>query len=266
MAPAASISWLPVVTVLALISIFLAAWAAFAQRDIKRVIAYSSISHLGMATVGVLVATGIDGAGLKGAVIIMIAHGLSTAGLFLCAGLVHRHARTRELASYGGLWTQAPVLGGFLLFFSVASLGLPGTVNFVGEIYVIAESFRQNPPLGILLAVAVVFAAAYSLRLFILTMHGPASGRVKGLPDVGTVDASVLAALAAIILILGFAPVAITPTKRSLATVVSEQLLVISPSGEFIPVTPVQTESRPATTRRNPSTTPSPMTNPEATQ
>jgi NADH-quinone oxidoreductase subunit M len=230
LAPAAALDWTPFVLALALVSVFLAAWAAFAQRDIKRVLGYSSISHLGLATIGVLIATGPDSAGTKGAVIAMVAHGLATAALFLIAGLVQRAVKTRELAAYGGIWTNAPVMGGFLLFFSLASLGLPGTANFIGEIYIIAESFRQNPPLGALLATGVVFAAAYSLRLYILTMQGPETPRPRPVPEVGTIDAAVLGTLTGLVLILGFAPVAISPNQKNVREVDPAQRIALAPS------------------------------------
>jgi NADH:ubiquinone oxidoreductase subunit 4 (subunit M) len=111
-----------------------------------------------------------------------------------------------------------------MLFFTVATLGLPGTANFVGEIYVIAESFRQNPSLGILLAVAVVFAAAYSLRLFLLTMHGPSAGRVRNLPDATSSDITVLASLTTAIIIFGFAPAAVVPARVIVAEVESVKM------------------------------------------
>jgi NADH-quinone oxidoreductase subunit M len=192
---------------LAVFGIFYGAIAAFPQRDFKRLVAYSSISHMGFVILGLFVG---NLAGYQGAVIQMVNHGLATGALFLVAGMLQERTHTRSFEMFGGLWKQVPALGGFLLFFAFASLGIPGTGNFIGELYVIAGAFYHNPSLGVLTAFGVLFAAIYSLRLFLATMHGVESSAFKKLADTSPRENLILGSLAAALVAIGLCPFLVT--------------------------------------------------------
>lgn len=206
-APKAVETFAPLVIALSFIGIYYGAIVAFAQRDFKRLVAYSSISHLGFVILGLFVG---NAAGYQGAVLQMVNHGLATGGLFLLAGIIQHRAHTRNLEIFGGLWKFAPAMGAFLLFFSFASLGIPGTGNFVGELYVIAGTFQVAKVLGGLCALAVLFAAAYSLRLFIATMHGPQVRPWRAFHDLHLNEVVALAILCVGLLAVGLYPKLVT--------------------------------------------------------
>lgn len=144
------------------VSVLYGGWLAFAQSDFKRVVAYSSIAHMGFVTIGVFAWNTLA---LQGAVMTMVAHGFSSAALFMIAGMLQQRLHTRELASMGGLWLRAPRLGAVALFFVVAALGMPGLANFVGEFLVLLGAFQVDVALAVLAAVGMVFAAIYALSL-----------------------------------------------------------------------------------------------------
>jgi NADH-quinone oxidoreductase subunit M len=205
--PLGAEAFTPLAIGISIFGIFYGAVTAFAQRDFKRLVAYSSISHLGFVVLGVFCG---NSAGMQGAALQMVNHGLATGALFIIAGMLQERTHTRNIEMFGGLWKQMPTLGAFLLFFSLASLGLPGTGNFVGELYVIAGAFLRKPWLGEVTAFGVVAAAAYSLRLFVVTMHGPESKTFRKLPDTTHRENAVLASLAMLLLLIGFYPRSVT--------------------------------------------------------
>src|SRR5690606_14420794 len=134
----------------------------------KKLKAYSSFSHVNFIMLGIFSNPTM---GFTGAILQMVTHGLASAALFMIAGSVEERYKTREFDYLGGIWKTVPVLGGFLLFFSFASLGLPGTGSFVGELYIIAAAFVTNWWLGALAALSVLFGAIYSLIFFVRVMH-----------------------------------------------------------------------------------------------
>ncbi|MCX7625910.1 MAG: NADH-quinone oxidoreductase subunit M, partial [Candidatus Sumerlaeaceae bacterium] len=207
MTPHAAEAFAPLLIALSFIGIYYGAIVAFAQRDFKRLVAYSSISHLGFVVLGLFVG---NAAGYQGAVLQMVNHGLATGGLFLLAGILQHRAHTRNLETFGGLWQYAPAMGAFLLFFAFASLGIPGTGNFVGELYVIGGTFQMDHALGVLAALAVLFAAAYSLRLFIATMHGPTARPWRNFKDLHVNEVFALGILCVALVAIGVFPKFVT--------------------------------------------------------
>jgi NADH-quinone oxidoreductase subunit M len=198
----------PVLLALAFVAIFYGAWCAFNQLDLKRLIAYSSLSHMGFIVLGLLLQ---NRAGFAGSVLQMINHGFTTAALFIVAGIVQQRLRTRDFDMLGGLWAKAPALGGFLLFFCLASLGIPGTGNFIGELFIVGGAFQQSWLLGSLAALGVFFGAAYSLRLFTAIMHGPTTALAADAHvESDARENLLLGALAAVLIIVGFSPRLIT--------------------------------------------------------
>ncbi len=206
-APVGFSDFRPLLIWLALAGIFYGAWIAFSQRDIKRLIAYASLSHVNFILLGIFIASD---EGFKGAILQMLCHGISTAALFLIAGAIQHRISDREFDSLGGLWRIAPAMGAFFLFFAFASLGLPGTGNFVGELYITAAALEYHWVIGGLTAVAVLFAAFYSLRLFTAAMHGPEPAALPNFPDTNSRENLLLSVLAIMLIILGLFPSVIT--------------------------------------------------------
>lgn len=170
MFPAASERLAPWALVFGVFTVLYAAWLAYGQRDLRRLIAYSSAGHLGYVVLG---AFAMNDLARSGAIIQMFCHGLSVAGLFLVADHIERRTGTRDLDELGGLWHAAPRLGGIGLVFVLATLGLPGLGNFIGEFLVLAGVFQADPVIGSVAAAGAVFSAAYSLRLMQRVFFGP---------------------------------------------------------------------------------------------
>jgi NADH-quinone oxidoreductase subunit M len=169
--PEAALAFAPYAMLLGVVGILYGAVLAFAQHDLKRLVAYSSVSHMGFVLLGVFAC---NSWALQGAVMQMLAHGFSTGALFMIAGAVQERVHTRDMRLLGGLWAAVPILGATALFFTIASLGLPGLGNFVGEFLVLLGGFRINAGLTGVAALGLVAAAVYALALMQRTFYGPA--------------------------------------------------------------------------------------------
>jgi NADH-quinone oxidoreductase subunit M len=165
-------------------------------------VAYTSVSHMGFVLLGVFAWNELA---LQGAVIVLLAHGLSTGALFILVGDLYRRTHTRDLGELGGLWSTMPRMGGAGLFFALASLGLPGLGNFVGEFLVLVGTYQVSPLLAALAAVGFIISTVYSLRLVQRTFFGP-NERGWQLPDLGRREMGILAVLIALVLWLGLYP------------------------------------------------------------
>jgi len=143
------------------VTILYASWLAYGQTDLKRLIAYSSAGHLGYVVLG---AFALNDLGTQGTIMLMVCHGISVTGLFLLADVIEQHTGTRDIERLGGLWKSAPRLGSIALFFALATLGLPGIGNFIGEFLVLVGAFQSYPVIAAIAVIGTVFAAAYSLR------------------------------------------------------------------------------------------------------
>lgn len=196
--------------ILGTIGILYGAVLAFAQRDLKRMIAYTSVSHLGFVLLGIYAGTTLA---LQGAVIEILSHGISTGALFVVAGMLQERTHTRDFDKLGGLWATVPRLGGFTLLFALAALGLPGLGNFVGEFLILLGAFQANPAIAIVASVGFVFSVIYALRLVQLSMHGP-NEHYWALPDLGGREMAVLGWMAVVIFWLGLYPQPIFNTAR----------------------------------------------------
>ncbi|MGB7214351.1 MAG: NADH-quinone oxidoreductase subunit M [Gammaproteobacteria bacterium] len=174
--PDAAMRIAPVAMALAVAGILYGAVLAFAQVDFKRLVAYTSVSHLGFVLLGIFAWNELA---LQGAIMGMIAHGLSTGGLFAVAGALQERLHTRDMRRMGGLWLRLPRMGAVALFFAIASLGLPGLANFVAEFLVLLGSFAVAPAAAVLAAVGLIFAAVYSLVLIQRSFHGPAKKEIR---------------------------------------------------------------------------------------
>ncbi len=206
--PAASEFYAPIVIALALIGIFYGALLALRQHDMKRLFAYSSMSHFGFITLGIFVFTT---QGQSGSVVYMVAHGLSTAALFLTAGFLMARAHGSSLISdYSGVNKAAPVLAGFFLVAALSSLALPGMVSFIGEFLVLLGAFERYIWVGAVATVGIVITAAYVLRLYQKSMTGPLKPELEGMRDLGGREVLALAPIAVLTIVLGFFPAPLT--------------------------------------------------------
>ena len=201
---------------LSLIAVVYIGFVAVVQQDMKKLIAYSSIAHMGFATLGfflifaILENTGTtQGAllGLEGGMVQMISHGFISGALFLCVGVLYDRMHSREIADYGGVVNTMPIFGGFMVLFAMANSGLPGTSGFIGEFMVILASFKADFWYAFLAATTLMLGAAYSLWLVKRVVFGEvANKRVAELQDVNRREFLILGVLAAAVLLLGLWP------------------------------------------------------------
>ncbi len=200
--PGAAARILPVLMVLGLAGIIYAAWIALAQRDMKRLVAYSSIGHMGLIVLGLAVWNTMT---LTGAVLQMINHGITTAALFILVGMLDERFQTRELADFGGIWKSMPIFSGFFLLFAMASLGMPGLNNFVSEIIILIGVFKANPLVGSIAFVTIVVTLVYVLKLVQDTLYGTLGDEHRG-PDINGREFLILLPLALAVLGIGLYP------------------------------------------------------------
>lgn len=209
--PDATQAFAPIAMALGAVGILYGALMAFAQTDYKRLVAYSSISHLGFALIGIFAMTSLA---LQGTVMQLVAHGVSSAALFMLAGALQERLHTRDMRRMGGLWASVPRLASIALFFAIASLGLPGLGNFVGEFLVLFGSFGTHPLLTALAATGMVTAAIYSLALIQRTFHGPV--RVdRDLQDLSGAPFAVLVSMMVLLVWLGLYPMPLFSATES---------------------------------------------------
>lgn len=202
--PLAAASYAPLFIVLSLASILYGGLIALGQTDIKKLIAYSSVAHMGFVTLGIFL---FSQAGIEGALMVMLSHGITTGGLFMLVGAIYERSHSREIADNQGLGKYMP---GFLFFmglFSLASLGFPATNGFVGEALVFIAAFQDGPLLGMLAAPGALLAAAYMLKLLVRMAYGsPESPKDKKWLDLSPREWLYLAPLAVFVVSLGLAP------------------------------------------------------------
>lgn len=201
--PQASVDLAPILLVLAVIGIVYGAIVAAMQTDLKRVIAYSSVAHMGFVVLGIFSLTVI---GINGAVFTMLSHPLTTGALFLVVGMLYERRHTREVSAYRGIWKVAPVLGGFFLIALFAGIGLPGFSGFVGEFLALVGTFVAERPYAVIATLGVIFAAVYSLWAFQRAFTGKPHGENARLRDATFREAVVVVPLLALSLFLGLYP------------------------------------------------------------
>ena len=198
---------------LSLIAVVYIALVALVQRDMKKLIAYSSISHMGFVTLGFFI---FDSQGMEGAIVQMISHGFISGALFLCVGVLYDRMHSREIDSYGGVATTMPVFSIFLVFFAMSNAGLPGTSGFVGEFLVILGTFRVNGWYAAVAGLTLVLGAAYTLWMIKRVVYGEITNeKVKALVDVNGREKVVLGVLAVCVLGLGVYPMPLLEVMHS---------------------------------------------------
>ena len=201
--PVATQTFAPAIVLLALISILYGALVSMVQPDMKKLIAYSSVSHMGFVVLGIMA---MNEVGLSGAIYLMLGHGISTGVLFLIAGMLYDRRHTHLIAEFGGLATPLPVLSAFFLIACLSSLGLPPLVNWVGEFLVLVGMFRTDWVYAVWAALGVVFAAVYLLWMYQRVVYGEVTkDQNRNLPDASRRELAILVPLTALIIFLGVA-------------------------------------------------------------
>jgi NADH-quinone oxidoreductase subunit M len=214
--PAAAQEYGFVIAVIGSIGIFYGAILAMSQSDLKRLVAYSSVSHMGFVLVALAAGNTLGG---QGAVMQMICHGLSTGALFAVVGMIDERYHTRRMDKLGGLWTNLPRLSGFVAFFAVASLGIPGLGNFIAELLVLMGAFKVWPVLASVASIGLLFGAFYSLKIIQKTVYGKIAEHIAYKTDVQDLNLRewiILAPLAALLVWFGLNPGTVLKFTHSL--------------------------------------------------
>ncbi len=202
--PDASREWAWLMIALSLTAVIYVGLVALVQQDMKKLVAYSSVAHMGFVTLGFFI---FNDLGVSGGIVQMIAHGFVSGAMFLCIGVLYDRVHSREISSYGGVVNTMPKFAAFALFFAMANCGLPATAGFVGEWMVILGAVKFNFWIGMASATALIFGAAYTLWMFKRVYLGPVTNDdVKGLTDINSREFLMLGLLAAAVLYMGIYP------------------------------------------------------------
>ena len=211
--PDASREWAWLMIALSLIAVIYVGLVALVQQDMKKLVAYSSVAHMGFVTLGFFI---FNDLGVSGGIVQMLAHGFVSGAMFLCIGVLYDRVHSRNISSYGGVVSTMPKFAAFGLFFSMANCGLPATAGFVGEWMVILGAVKFNFWIGMAAATALISGAAYTLWMFKRVYLGPVTNEnVKGLTDINAREFLMLALLAAATLYMGLYPKPFTDVMNS---------------------------------------------------
>jgi NADH-quinone oxidoreductase subunit M len=204
MFPLASFDFAPLIFTLSVVAIIYTSLVALVQEDMKKLIAYSSVAHMGFVTMGIFAFTT---QGIAGGIFQMISHGLVSGALFLCVGVVYDRMHTREISAYGGLVNRMPVYAFVFLLFTMANVGLPGTSGFVGEFLALMGTFKANTWVAALATTGVILSAGYALWLYRKVMFGALEKpALAGMMDMDKREIFIFAPLVILTLLFGFYP------------------------------------------------------------
>ena len=203
MFPLASQDFAPLVFALSVVAIIYTSLVALMQEDVKKLIAYSSVAHMGFVTMGIFAA---NTQGVAGGIFQMISHGIVSGALFLCVGVVYDRMHTREIAAYGGLVNRMPVYAFIFMVFTMANVGLPGTSGFVGEFLALIGAFKANVIVGSLATLGVILSAGYALWLYRKMVFGALRPSMAGIRDIGWREGLIFAPLVALTILFGVWP------------------------------------------------------------
>jgi NADH-quinone oxidoreductase subunit M len=208
--PDAAHAFAPYGMIIGTIGILYGAKLAFSQTDLKRLVAYTSVSHMGFVMLGVWA---FNELAFQGVVMQMVTHGISTGALFILVGFLYERTHTRDINSFGGLWAQVPKLGSMMLIFALASLGLPGLGNFIAEFLVLSGSYQANMIVTAIASIGLVLGTVYSLRIFQRVFQGP---KIKEwtMPDLSWREVIVIGSLVLVIFWLGLYPQPVIDTVK----------------------------------------------------
>jgi NADH-quinone oxidoreductase subunit M len=202
--PDASQEWAWLLIALSVVAVVYVGLVAVVQQDMKKLVAYSSVAHMGFVTMGFFMFSPL---GISGGIVQMIAHGFVSAAMFLCIGVLYDRVHSREIASYGGVVNTMPKFTAFALLFAMANCGLPGTAGFVGEWMVILAAVKFNFWIGLAASSALIFGAAYTLWMVKRVYFGPVvNDEVKHLTDINAREFFMLSLLAVAVMVMGLYP------------------------------------------------------------
>jgi len=219
--PQATMAFAPWMFWLAVIGIIYGAWVSTVQADMKKLVAYSSVSHLGFVVLGLFT---LNPQGMVGAIIQMVNHGLSTGALFLIVGMLYERRHTRLIADFGGLWKVVPALSALFLIVTFSSIGLPGLNGFVGEFLILVGAFQVHRPAAVLATTGIIFAAVYLLWMYQRVIFGEVTHEEnRRLPDLSLREWVILVPVLACVVWIGVYPVALTgKTEASVQALITQ--------------------------------------------
>jgi NADH-quinone oxidoreductase subunit M len=231
--PSASEFYAPIIIAMAVIGIIYGALVALGQTDMKRLFAYSSMSHFGFIALGIFVFTTWS---MTGSTLYMLGHGLATAAVFLTAGfLMQRAGGSSAIATYGGVNKVAPVLAGFFLFAVMSAIALPGLASFVGEFLVLLGTFSRYVVVAVIASLGIVLAAAYGLRLYQKVATGPESPHVEGMRDLGGREVTSLVPVVLLTIVLGVFPAPVLDVVNPAVDRVMDSIGMTDPAPALAP-------------------------------
>jgi NADH-quinone oxidoreductase subunit M len=231
--PSASEFYAPIIIAMAVIGIIYGALVALGQTDMKRLFAYSSMSHFGFIALGIFVFTTWS---MTGSTLYMLGHGLATAAVFLTAGfLMQRAGGSSAIATYGGVNKVAPVLAGFFLFAVMSAIALPGLASFVGEFLVLLGTFSRYVVVAVIASLGIVLAAAYGLRLYQKVATGPESPHVEGMRDLGGREVTSLVPVVLLTIVLGVFPAPVLDVVNPAVDRVMDSIGMTDPTPALAP-------------------------------
>ncbi len=237
MFPDASIYFAPFVFTLSVIAIVVTSLIALVQEDIKKLIAYSSVAHMGYVTMGIFA---MNQAGVQGAIFQMLSHGLVSGALFLCVGVIYDRMHTREIDAYGGLVNIMPKYAVAFLIFTMANVGLPGTSGFVGEFLTLVGAFKANTWVAFFAAFGVILSAAYALWLYRRVIFGALTKEsLKGMLDLSVREKAILYPLVVLVILFGVYPAPILDaTAASVEALVNQMTVAAESAASAAPAAP----------------------------
>ncbi|TPG54620.1 NADH-quinone oxidoreductase subunit M [Sphingomonas glacialis] len=237
----AQLTWL--ILALSAVAVIYTSLVALVQSDMKKLIAYSSVAHMAIVTIGLFA---FNRQGIEGAMIVMLSHGLVSAALFLCVGVIYDRLHTREISRYGGLAINMPRYALLFLFFTMASIGLPGTSGFVGEFLSLAGTYRVSTIATLLCTTGIILGAAYMLYLYRRVVFGEiVHDDVRAMKDISLREMALLAPIAAVALWMGVYPESFLAPMRSDVATLEARIARATPKGDSLP-TPGKAPATPA--------------------
>jgi NADH-quinone oxidoreductase subunit M len=215
---------------LSMVAVVYTSLVALVQRDMKKLIAYSSVAHMAFVTIGLFA---FNRQGLEGALVVMLSHGLVSGALFLCVGVIYDRLHTREIERYGGLATNMPAYAALFLLFTMASVGLPGTSGFVGEFLSLVGAYRVNSWVALVATTGIILGAAYMLYLYWRVAYGKlVKEDVAAMPDLNRRELAMLGAIAAVVLWMGVYPESFMAPMRNDVGLLLERIDRAAPEGD----------------------------------
>jgi len=230
MMPEATAYFTPLVYVLSIVAVIYTSLVALAQTDMKKLIAYSSVAHMGFVTVGIFA---LNEQAVSGAIFQMLSHGVVSGALFLCVGVVYDRMHSREIATYGGLVHRMPKYATVFMLFTLASIGLPGTSGFIGELLIMVGAFQVSTWVAALIALGVILGAAYMLYLYRRVIFGALiKEELKSIIDLSHREVIVFAPLLLVVLWMGIWPMDfLGPIEASVNNLVEQYHTALNEAG-----------------------------------